>query len=81
MINFGFCFKLLVITCDSSAVPIPVNGYKNRCPFQKIPFGSTCLLGCNHGFMPTRGSEVTCQTNDDGTALWEGTAVTVCDRK
>ncbi|XP_071847709.1 uncharacterized protein [Apostichopus japonicus] len=68
-----------IITCDSSAVPVPVNGYKNRCPFQKIPFGSTCLLGCNHGYMPTRGSEVTCQTNDDGTSIWEGTAVTVCD--
>lgn len=68
-----------IITCDSAAVPVPQNGYKNRCPFQKISFGSTCFLGCNQGFMPTVGSEVTCLANDNGSGRWEGTFLTVCD--
>ncbi|XP_038055355.1 sushi, von Willebrand factor type A, EGF and pentraxin domain-containing protein 1-like [Patiria miniata] len=73
--NFPDC---QVITCDSSELPAPQNGFKNGCPHAEETYSTTCTLGCNLGYMPTQPTYVMCTDDGNGTATWDANTIT-CD--
>ncbi|XP_022082655.1 sushi, von Willebrand factor type A, EGF and pentraxin domain-containing protein 1-like [Acanthaster planci] len=64
------------ITCSSNDLPAPVNGMKSGCSGQRIPYGTTCTLSCNHGYTPTTTTQRTCQRDISNLGVWSGGTIT-----
>ncbi|XP_038055058.1 sushi, von Willebrand factor type A, EGF and pentraxin domain-containing protein 1-like [Patiria miniata] len=70
--TFPYC---QVITCDSSELPSPQNGFKNGCPHAEEIYSTTCTLGCNLGYMPTQPTYIMCTDDGNGTATWDANTI------
>ncbi|XP_038054961.1 sushi, von Willebrand factor type A, EGF and pentraxin domain-containing protein 1-like [Patiria miniata] len=70
--TFPYC---QVVTCDSSELPSPQNGFKNGCPHAEEIYSTTCTLGCNLGYMPTQPTYVMCTDDGNGTATWDANTI------
>ncbi|XP_038050781.1 sushi, von Willebrand factor type A, EGF and pentraxin domain-containing protein 1-like [Patiria miniata] len=60
------------ITCASSDLPVPLNGVKSGCIREHEPYGTTCSLSCNHGYVPSTTTQRVCLSDATNVGVWSG---------
>lgn len=69
------------LTCDTSELPAPTNGYKLGCSTPLVNVGTGCLLGCNPGLAPRYLTYITCEDHGQGMGSWSNSAFLHCTGK
>ncbi|XP_072179385.1 uncharacterized protein [Diadema setosum] len=76
--DFSFFAILLVITCEGSALPSPINGGKNGCPLSSERYGTQCTLYCDVGYQPLQPVTRTCLADDNDKGYWSDNGTITC---